>query len=89
MEFVLDTNLASFILDGELWARQPASLMRARQEIITAYNLASSNIEMVPSHYEPLKRSIVAFQWFKESKPKIILPMTVQTELSLSNQASP
>ena len=88
MEFVLDTNLASFILDRELWARKPASLMRARQEI-TAYHLASSNLEMVPSHYEPLKRSIVAFQWFKESKPKTILPMTVQTELSLSNQVSP
>lgn len=44
MEFVLDTNLASFILDGELWARQPALLMRARQEIITAYHLASSNL---------------------------------------------
>ena len=73
MEFVLDTNLASFILDGELWARQPTSLMRARQEIITVYHLASSNTEMVPSHYEPLKRSIVAFQWFKESKSKIIL----------------
>ena len=89
MEFVLDTNLATFILDGELWARQPASLVRARQEIIMAYHLASSNLEMVPSHYEPLKRSIVAFQWFKESKPKTILPMTIQMELSLSNQVSP
>ena len=48
MEFVLDTNLASFMLDRELWARQPASLIRARQEIVTAYHLASSNMKDGP-----------------------------------------
>ena len=30
----VDTNLATFILDGELWGRKPASLMKARLELL-------------------------------------------------------
>ena len=36
-EYVLDTNLADFVLGGELWSREPASLMRARLEIFVSY----------------------------------------------------
>ena len=36
-EFMMDMNLATFILDGEPWGREPASLMRVRSELLTAY----------------------------------------------------
>ena len=36
-EYVLDMNLANFVLGGELWSREPASLMRARMEIFVSY----------------------------------------------------
>ena len=35
-EYIVDTNLASFVLDGELWGREPASLMMARPELLQA-----------------------------------------------------
>ena len=88
MEYIMDTNIASFVLDGELWEREPATLMRVRSELIPAYHQASENLKQVPTYYEPLRRSIVAFQWFKASKPTLLLPMTVQTELSMAQQVS-
>ena len=88
MKYIVDANIATFLLDGELWEREPATLMRARPEIVPAYHQARENLKQVPTYYEPLRRFIVAFQWFKASKPTVLLPMTVQMELSLSPQVS-
>ena len=54
LEYVVDTNIATFILDGELWEREPATLMRARPELISAYRDARENLKQVPTFYEPL-----------------------------------
>ena len=72
-EYVVDTNLATFILDGELWGREPALLMK---ELLAAYRQAKEEIEKVPLFYKPLET------------PQIVLPLTVQTELSVSLQVS-
>ena len=43
--YVIDTNIVNYILDGELWAREPASLKRARPEMEVAYRQAGENFE--------------------------------------------
>ena len=84
---MVDTNLATFILDGELWGREPALLIRGRLEVLAAYWQAGEVIELVP-FYEPLRRSTIALKWFQKETPKIILPLMVQTELSVSLQVN-
>ena len=44
-EFDIDTNIVSYLFDSELWARESASLMRARAEMIVAYRQAGKNLE--------------------------------------------
>ena len=83
--YVIDTNLASFVLDGELWSREPASLMRARPELLAAYR---EEPEKVPLFCEPLRRSNVAVEWLKRDTPRLVLPLTVQTELAAAVQVS-
>ena len=61
--FVIDTNIVSYILDGKLWARQPASLMRARPELVVAYRQAGENFETTDKFYESLRLSRLAYQW--------------------------
>ena len=87
-EYVVDTNVATFVLDGELWGREPATLMRGRPEVVAAYRLAREVLDDVPAFYEPLKRSIAAFEWLKRTGPKVVLPLTVQTELSVAGKVS-
>ena len=36
-EYILDMNLVDFVLGGELWLWEPASLMRARLEVFVSY----------------------------------------------------
>ena len=88
MEYIVDMNIGTFLLDGELWEREPATLIRARPEIVLAYRQAQENLKQVHTFYEPLRRSIMAFEWFKATKPTVLLPITVQTELSLAPQVS-
>ena len=61
--------------------------MRARPEVVAAYRQAGEVLMDVPS-YEQLKRSIVAFEWLQKKGPRIVLPLTIQTELSVSGQVS-
>ena len=86
--YVIDTNLATLVLDGELWSREPATLMRARPELLVAYWQAKEDLERVTFFYEPLRRSKVAAEWLKRETPQLVLPLTVQTELSIAEQVS-
>jgi hypothetical protein len=52
--FVIDTNIVKYILDGELWSQHPASLMRDRPELVVAYRhaqdltaVANANVDCV------------------------------------------
>ena len=62
-EFVVDTNL---VLDGELWGREPTSLMRETPELLPA---GGGAIEKISLLYEPLLRSNVALEWFRKETP--------------------
>ena len=64
--YFLDTNVASFILDGELWERSPSTLMGARPELVAVWRLAQKRIEDVPVHNEELSRSVSAYTWVKK-----------------------
>ena len=61
--YVIDTNIVNYILDGELWAREPASLMRARPELVVAYSQAGENFEATDNFYPSLRLSKLAHRW--------------------------
>ena len=88
--YYLDTNVASFIMDGELWQRSPSTLMTARQELVATWRLAGEQMENVPAKNDELLRSVCAYTWvqkrIKASAPSLLLPPTVQQELSYSPQ---
>ena len=85
-EFIVDTNIASYILDGELWERAPSGLMRGHPELHACWKMAQGDLLAMPSRHDPLHRSIVAYEWFKDSKPTLVLLLTAQTELSVAPQ---
>ena len=79
--YVLDTNMATYILDGELRRRQPVSLIKARSEMAIAYKLAGDTLEDIIKHCKPLGRSRVAYSWCRSLKPMLFITPTVHTEL--------
>ena len=42
--YLLDTNVASYILNRELWQHQPTMLMVHRQDVYTAWRLADESL---------------------------------------------
>lgn len=75
-EFVLDTNIVSYILDGELWAREPATLMRARPEMIVAYGQAGENLEAMDKLYKSLSLSKLTYQCCLTKHPRLSPPLS-------------
>ena len=62
--------------------------MRVRPELLVAYRQAGEDLENVPLFSEPFRRSQVAIEWLRKERPQLVLPLTVQTELSVSQQVS-
>ena len=48
--FLLDTCIASLILNGELWKRSPATLTQSRVDVYAAWRLANEDISATPQH---------------------------------------
>ena len=90
--FFLDTNVASLILDGELWNRSPSTLMGHRKELVPAWEMAQHHLQSVPKFNLELARSVSAFSWaqqrFASKSPPLLLSPTVQHELSAASQVS-
>ena len=42
--YLLDTNVASYILNRELWQHQPTMLMAHRQDVYAAWRLADESL---------------------------------------------
>lgn len=78
--YIIDTNIINYILDGKLWARQPASLMRARPELLVAYRQAGENFETTNKFYPSLCLSKLAHQWCVTQHPQLFVPPTVHTD---------
>lgn len=87
--YVIDTNIVNYnILDGELWAWQPASLMRARLELVVAYRQAGENFETTNKFYPSLCLLKLAHQWCVTQRPRLFISPTVHTEMMQAPQVS-
>ena len=86
--YVIDTNILNYILDGELWAREPASLMRARPELVVAYKQAGEKFEATDNFYLSLRLSKLAHRWCVSQRPQLFVSPTVHTEMMQAPQVS-
>ena len=90
--YLLDTSVSSYILNGELWQRQPAMLMAHRQDVYAAWRLADESLADTINHHEELQKSVTAYAWVQErvrnGGPPLYLSPKVQDELSLTSQVS-
>ena len=90
--YLLNTNVASYILNGELWQRQPAMLMAHRQDIYAAWHLADESLADTIKHHKELHMSVTAYASFQErvrnGGPPLCLSPKVQVEFALISQVS-
>ena len=88
--YVLDSNVATLILDGELWERSSASLIYYRPSY---YGDALRKADYRPMeafhHSLQLRRSVKAYEWAKSRVERHLPPLLIPPrELSLSSQVS-
>ena len=90
--FLLDTSVASLILNGELWERSPATLMGSKPDIYAAWRLGDEDLSKTPRHHLELEKSTKAFAWAvkrrENGSPPIYLSPTVQEELQKTKQVT-
>ena len=90
--FLLDTSVASLILNGELWERSPATLMGSKPDIYAAWRLGDEDLSETPRHHLELDKSIKAFAWAvkrrENGSPPLYLSPTVQEELQKTKQVA-
>ena len=96
-QFVLDTSVASLILDGDLWERYPSVLLGYKADLQAAlfHQEEESKRRMLkdlPTYSPYLQRAISAHNWSKkilsDGSPKLLLPPTAQVELAMASQVS-
>ena len=90
--FLLDTSVASLILNGELWERSPATLMGSKPDTYAAWRLGDEDLSKTPCHHLELEKSTKAFAWAvkrrENGSPPIYLSPTVQEELQKTKQVA-
>ena len=88
--FLLDTSVASLILNGELWERSPATLMGSKPDIYAAWRLGDEDLSETPRHHLELDKSTKAFAWAvkrrENGSPPLYLSPTV-LEKAAKNKA--
>ena len=87
MMYMLDTNIATLILDGELWNRSPSTMMSYRPEFFAAVQEAT-NYQDAYKYNSVLSRSIQAYKWATKYDKPLIISATVQMELDFAPQVS-
>lgn len=90
--YLLDTCVATFVLDSELWHRSPPTLMEYRRELYAAWSLAGEPKEVgdaIPFN-ENLAKAVKAFEWVQRriqaNSPPLLLCPTVEEELNHTPQ---
>ena len=77
----LDTNVASYILDGAVWAQSPIDLM-----LYMDVSQVTSKEELRNSLH--MKRRITCYEWAMACSSELVLTPTVMVELMMSSQVS-
>lgn len=98
--YVLDTSVASLILDGCLWEWYPNVLVGYKSDLQAALfhqeeGAPRCALKDLPGHSLYLKRAINAYEWSKKitgsdisSRPRLLLTPTVCLELTMAPAVS-
>ena len=83
--YILDTSVASLILDGELWERDPHCLMGHRKELLfLKSDKQCEDTQQLPTHSLVLRRSLNGYKWVKERLSKDQLPLLITPTVKVS-----
>lgn len=90
--YLLDSSVATLILDGELWDRVPYTLLGHRKELRLQLEQTKVSLQQLETKSITLQRSIAAFRFVQRrqaagSTPLLITP-TVGLEVSRSKKVS-
>ena len=66
---VLDYNIVSYVLNGELWLRSKSTLMKYRRKLQALFE-AGHGLEALPLRDPELRRLIAVYRWVMEEVPK-------------------
>ena len=77
----VDTNVASYILDGAVWTQSPIDLI-----LYMDVSQVTSKEELRNSLH--MKRRITCYEWAMSCSSELVLTPTVMMELMLSSQVS-
>ena len=89
-KYLLDTSVASLILDGELWTRYPSALVNHKADVQAElfHGREPRTLDGLPAKVS-LSRSINAWKWAELVAPgSIYITPTVQNELMIAPQVS-
>ena len=86
--YSLDTNVLSYLLNGELWRRAPFNLMRVKPAL--AHLCTKYGMEAAAEHDGELEKSIKSFEWscLHQNKVQLVVPPTVTLEIARAPQVS-
>ena len=90
-KYLLDTSVASLILDGELWTRYPSALVNHKADVQAKlfHGRKPRTLDGLPAKVKSLSRSINAWKWAELVAPgSIYITPTVQNELTIAPQVS-
>ncbi len=88
--YVLDTSIVNLILDGELWAREPATLVEYKkglQALLFHSGSERKTLSDLERESDYLQKAMNAWRWAERvvkgpGGAKLLLTPTVQAELS-------
>lgn len=86
--YSLDTNIVSYLLNGELWERAPYNLLRSKPALTLI--VGEHGMEKAPDHDTELSKSITAYKWslLHTKNVRLVVPPTVTLELASARQVS-
>ncbi|MCG8623778.1 MAG: hypothetical protein MJE68_17520 [Proteobacteria bacterium] len=90
--YLLDSSVATLILDGELGQREPYTLLGHRKELRLQLEQTKMSLQQLETTSGTLKRSLAAYRFMKRRQatgdPPLLIPPTVGLELSRSKKVS-
>ena len=91
-QYLLDSSVATFILDGELWDREPYILLGHMKELHLQIERSKVSLQELETKSMTLQQSLAAFLFVQQRQsagsPPLLITLTVCLELSRSKKVS-
>ena len=85
--YILDSSVATHILDGDLWSRKPAKIVRYRTEL----QYSHFPLDQWAEKEDSIKLAVAALKWAQDMSVggiKLWITPTVKNELSCAPQVT-